>query len=436
MRVGKIVFSVIASGAILWSGEALTLSKAYELALKHEPKLSASALKAEATGEGVEQSKARLYPQLQGSLSWGRYEYEADYLRTPVKEDYASYSISASQALYHPELWRGIDEAKAKKSAASFQFNAEAQQLGLDVAKAYFNLMRTKQNVELMYSQKEYYQSKYRQLEEMLKLGLTNRIDLLESKVHKDKATAEWLREQKLLQVSSLRLQNLIRTKVEELPAFDFVSLDADNLFKERMVWEDKLKENPSLKAAIATGEMARHQVAMREYEHYPKVDVSLTRKETYTKDTVAHQYDNQAIIQMSIPLYQGGYTQSKVRESLLMAQSAQKELEYTQLQTSLRFEELWANRDLNVQSLSLLRESEKSAELYLDSVEKGHNAGLKSLVDVLEAKAKLYEVKRDAIDAGYALVENYLGLLDVSGELNSENIAILEKMVISTGEK
>jgi len=118
------------------------------------------------------------------------------------------------------------------------------------------------------------------------------------------------------------------------------------------------------------------------------------------------------------------------------MAQSAQKELEYTQLQTSLRFEELWANHELNVQSLILSRESEKSAELYVDSVEKGHNAGLKSLVDVLEAKSKLYEVKRDAVDAGYALVENYLGLLDVSGELNSENIAVLEKMVISPGEE
>jgi len=313
MKAVTIVVSIIVSGAVLLGSEALTLSKAYELALKHEPKLSASVLKAEATGESVQQSKARLYPQLQGSISWGRYEYEADYLSQPVKEDYASYSVSATQALYHPELWRGIDEAKAKKAAASFQVNAEAQQLGLDVAKAYFNLMRTKRNVELMNSQKEYYQTKYRQLEEMLKLGLTNRIDLLESKVHKDKATAEWLREEKLLQVASLRLENLIHTKVGQLPAFDFVSLEADRLFGEQKLWEEKLKDNPSLNAAIATENMTRHQVAMREYEHYPKVDLSLSRKETYTKDTVAHQYDNQVVIQMSIPLYQGGYTQSKV---------------------------------------------------------------------------------------------------------------------------
>lgn len=435
MKLKTVIFSLMVCNALLQSEEIMTLSKAYDLALHNEPKLKASSLKAEATGEYVVQNKSRLYPQLQGNLAWGRYEYEADYLRNPVKESYASYSLSATQPLFHPELWRGIDEAKSKQKAAKYQFHSEAQQLGLELAKTYFNLIRTQQNVALLEAQKKYYQTKYQQLEAMLKIGLTNRIDLLEAKIRKDKATAEWLREQKVLHVASLRLEQLISTPVGQLPVFDFSDLDAERLFMERKIWEEKLQSNPRLISAMATNDMARHQLAMREYDHYPKVDLSLARKETYTKDTVSHKYDNQAILQMSIPLYQGGYTQSKVRESLLMAQSAQKELEYTQLQTTLRFEELWADRELNTESLRLLRESEKSAELYLESVEKGHASGLKSLVDVLEAQSKLYEVKRDYVDAAYTLVENYLGLLDVCGELNSDNIAGLEKMVIrSTG--
>lgn len=434
--IGKIVFSIVACSAIAFGAEILTLSKAYELALKNEPKLSSLALRTEAAQEYVEQSKSRLLPQVQGSLSWGYYGYDADYLRKPVKENYSSYAISASQSIYHPELWRGIDEAKARKSAAKYQFNAEAQKLGLDVAKAYFDLMRTKQNILLLNSKKEYYESKYKQLGEMLKLGLSNRIDLLESKVHLDKTTAEWLREQKLLQVATLRLQHFINTEVGDLPSFNLVSADINRLFQERTSWEEKLKMNPSLMAAIATEDMARQQMAIQGYGHYPKVDASISRKETYTQDTVSHKYDNQAIVQISIPIYQGGYAESKIRESLLTAQSAQKDLDYTRLQTALRFEELWADHELNIQSLVVLRDSEKSAELYLDSVEKGNSAGLKSVVDVLEAKAKLYEVKRDAVDAQHSLVENYLGLLDVSGELNSENITTLETLAIQTEKK
>jgi outer membrane protein len=436
MKPLKALISLGACTVLLWANDPLTLSRAYELALQNEPKLKASAFKTEAAKEYINQSKARLYPQVQGNVSWGRYEYEAEYLRAPVKESYTSYALSATQPLYHPELWRGIDEARARESGARYQFQAEAQQLALEVAKAYFNLIRTYRNIELLASQKEYYETKFQQLEEMLKFGLTNRIDLLESKIHRDKAVTEWLTEQRRLQVAQMRLQHLINGPIRELPSFDFSSVNADELFKERSIWEAKLTSNPSLKLAIATRDLSRHQVAIREYEHYPKIDLSLTRKETYTQDTVSHKYDNQAIIQLSIPIYQGGYTQSKVRETLLLSESAQKELEYTQLETTLRFEELWADHELNAQSLVVLRESEKSAELFLDSVEKGHKAGLKSVVDLLEAKAKLFEIKRDTVDAGYALVDNYLGILDVSGELHRDNIILLEKMILKHGEK
>lgn len=434
MKPFTILLSVAAAAVVALASDPLTLSRAYDLALQNEPKLGALAFKTEAAKEYIEQSRARLFPQMQGNVSWGRYEYEAEYLRAPVKESYTSYSLSASQPLYHPELWRGVDEAKAREAAARYQFIAQAQQLGLDVAKAYFELLRTQRNVEMLASQKEYYETKYRQLEEMLKFGLTNRIDLLESKIHRDKAVSEWLTEQRRVQVAKMRLQHFINAEIAEIPSFDFASVDTSVLFGEKSVWEAQLENNPSFRSALLTRDVTRHQIAIRKYEHYPKIDLNLARKETYTQDTVSHKYDNQAVVQMAIPIYQGGYTQSKVREAMLLSESAQKELDYTQLETKLHFEELWADHELNAQSLDVLRESEKSAELFLESVEKGHKAGLKSIVDVLEAKSKLFEIKRDAVDAGYRLVDNYLGILDVSGRLNSENIVLLENMILKKG--
>ncbi len=433
-RYGMIA-AICAAATLAW-GEELTLSRAYDLALENEPKLKALSLQTEATREYIDQSKARMYPQVQGSLSWGRYEYDAEYLALPIKESYSSYSVSATQPLFHPELWRGIDESKARSEAARYQYSAEAQKLGLDVAKAYFDLIRTHRNVELMASQKEYYDTKYRQLEQKLKMGLTNRIDLLESKIHRDKAVSEWMREQKRVRVANMRLRHLISEEVGELPVFDFSRIDPETLFAQRSVWEEKLSSNPSMKAALSGAEMGRHTIAVREYEHYPKIDLSLNRKETYTEDRIAHKYDNQAIVQLSVPIFQGGYTQSRVREARLLAEAAQKELESTEQQTALRFEELWADHELNLESLAILRESERSAVLFMESVEKAHKAGLKSIVDVLEAKAKLFEIKRDTVDAEYKLVESYLGMLDVVGELGSENIALLEKMTITGGTK
>lgn len=414
--------------------QSMSLGHAYSMALQHEPKLRSAALKTQATEELIPQSRARLFPQIQGSLSYGYYDYEAQYLTKPVKEDYSSYSISASQAIYHPEYWRGVDESKARVKGAQYSYIAQAQQLGLDVAKAYFECIRAHQSVDLADSQKKYYETKYNQQEEMLKVGLTNRIDLLEAKVHRDRALFEWLTEQKRLNVNKLKLEHLVGETIGEIVSFDFDTIALDVFSMDKTVWEKKLGNNPSLKSSEYSNEMARHQVAMRQYEHYPKVDLSLTRKETYTQDTVSHQYDNQAIIQMSIPIYQGGYAQSKVREGLKLLDSSAQDLDYVRKQIRLQFEGSWAERSLLIEKIRVLRESEKSAELFVRSVEQGQASGLKSFVDVLEARAKLYTVKRDLVDAGYELINNQLSLLDITGELNSQTLEDLEVRITHLG--
>jgi outer membrane protein len=431
MKLSYGVISMVICGMLTLNAESLMLSTAYELALKNEPHLRSLALRTDAIKESTKQSRARLNPQIQGNLSAGHYEYDGLYLKKPVKENYTSYSLSATQPLYHPELWQGVDEAKAREKATKYQLQSEAQKLGLDVGKAYFELLKTQSNIELYQSQKEYYETKYKQLEEMLKFGLTNRIDLLDAKVHSDKALSEWLAEQKRFNVAKLHLEHLIKSPVSELPHFDFSVVNTDTLFNERSIWENKLNNNPNLQASLASKEMAVSELSLRKYGHFPKVDLSFTHKETYTQDTYSHKYDNQAIFQMSLPLYEGGATQSRVREGMLLLDAAQEDVEFNRLDTKLKFEEQWAGWQLNIETLQALKESEKSAELYVESVDKANKVGLKSLVDLLEAKAKLFGIKRDTINAGYELVNNYLSILDVSGELNSENIELLENMAI-----
>jgi outer membrane protein len=416
---------------MLSASEPLSLSHAYELALKNEPKLQSYNFKVLANAQSVNQIQARYYPQVQGTMSWGRYEYTAEYLtKGAVKENYTDYSLSASQAIYHPEVWRGIDQAKTKQKAAEEQYNAEAQKLGLDLTKAYFLLLRENKTVELTLSQKEYYEQKYKQQEEMLKFGLTNRIDLLETKIEKDKSTSQWLIEQKRAHVAKLRLENFIGEKVEELKPFDFANINTAKLALERSEWETKIQNSPSLQAAHYNVQVAEDEVAIRQYDHYPKVDFSLTRKETNTNDTIAHTYDNQAVIRLNLPIYTGGYTQSKVKEGMLQLDSAKKERDYYLKDTQARFEETWEERQYTIENFKTIKESEISAELFLESNEKAYTAGLKSIVDVLEARAKLYTIKRDLIDAGYELINNHLTLLDISGELNVENIGEYENLI------
>jgi outer membrane protein len=425
--------AVIASllSALVLTAEPLKLSVAYECALKNEPHLQAMAIKTASSKEQIEQSRSKLYPQLQGTFSVGQYGYQyVTPSAKPISEGYSSYSISATQPLIHPELWRGVDEAKSRQKGAEYEFQTNAQQLGLDVAKAYFAILYSQKNRELIEAQQNYYTKKYEQLDAMLKVGLSNKMDVLEAKVQRDKSISEAFGEKKKLAVAKLKLAHLTHQEVEELQAFDFAHIEVTKLLSTRQEWEDKLSDNPALRSALASEETAVHEVAVREYEHYPKVDLSLSRKETYTQDQISHKYDNQAIAQVTLPLYQGGYTQSRVREGRMLLNAARLERDYYQNETRYKFESLWAEHQLTIETLEVLKESEKSAELYLKAVEKGNVAGLKSLLDVLDAVAKLYDVRRQMVDAGYQLMNNQLGLLDVTGRLTVETMANYESLL------
>lgn len=113
-----------------------------------------------------------------------------------------------------------------------------------------------------------------------------------------------------------------------------------------------------------------------------------------------------------------------------MLLNAARLERDYYQNETRYKFESLWAEHQLTIETLEVLKESEKSAELYLKAVEKGNVAGLKSLLDVLDAVAKLYDVRRQMVDAGYQLMNNQLGLLDVTGRLTVETMANYESLL------
>lgn len=422
-----IVFSVIGNAS-----ELMSLQEAYSLALQYEPKLKSAYFKTEANGESIEQVRSRLFPQISSTVSAGRYEYEYQSSDKATKENYTDYSISAVQPLYRPEYWLGLDQAKTKYQSALEQLKAQKQQVGLDVAKAYFSVLHSEKSIELAKAQKLYYEQKYKQLEEMLKIGLTNKIDLLETKIARDKARSQLAIEQKRGGVAKLRLENMIGTHVNSLHPFDFEMIDASRWKIDKKEFIDKLVKNPLYKSAQLNVQIARDEIEIRNYEHYPKIDLSLTRKETNSADLVTHKYDNQAIVRMNIPIYSGGYVQSRVKEGNYLLDAAQQERDYYQFEAKSKLEEAWEESQYSIENYNNLKDSEKSAQLFVESVEKAYAAGLKSIVDVLEAKAKLYEIKRDLIDAGYQLVNNRLLLLDVTGELDAESIERFQKELIA----
>jgi outer membrane protein len=429
VTVSLIVFGL--AGTLCAQGELLTLSEAYALALKNESKSRSAAFKAEASSEIVAQARSRLLPQMQYSYSVGKTEYEAQYNRLTIEEKYTYRQLSLSQPIYHPEYWSATSQAYAKKDASDLEFRRQSQTLGIDLAKTYFNYLKISKEEQLAKWQMGQYELKFRQIEKMLTVGLSNKIDMLESKIRFDKAKAEWITWQKQMNVAKFAIENMIGESIDGKQLIDTDAINPKTLPSDKSAWEQKLLTNVDVQLAETYLKVAKKEVDLRWYSHLPTVDARVSSTNTDTKDLSAHRYDKSFFIDVKIPIFQGGYTSSRVSEARLLLNAAREDLEATKKENRLRFEDLWSRRELSIDSVELFRESEKVATLYLESIEKAHKVGLKSIVDLLEAKAKLYTVKRDLLNSTYDFINNQMELLNISGELTIPKIQELESQVL-----
>jgi len=412
-----------ALGGILFADSVLTLEKAYEYALMNHPGYRVEKFKTKATEESIRQAQARLLPKVDISASGGKYEYEAYYNGVETSEVYKSYSLSLVQPLFRPELWRTVDQVKTRYDASAMGLDKEGQKIGLDVVKTYMQLLKAQSALKDAELQKRLYDAKFAKSAEMIGMGLSNDVELQQAKVEKQKASIDLMIKKRELATFKNKLERLTKTSFDTVSDYS-KSLEDSCFLMSKSEWMDRLSGNKDILIAKVSRKIADHEVAIRRYDHYPKADLSLGRSQNYTDDPVAHKYDNKAFVQLSIPIYQGGYTSSRIEEAVLLLNAAQSNEELANLQVRDRFEELWTQRESLHESIGVLKQALEFSKLYLASVQSSYEKGIKNRLDIVEAELRLKSIETQLYGSLYDMVENEAELLELTGRLAPMNFS------------
>lgn len=417
-----------AQGAI---ADSLALSEAYAKALMNEGRVRSYDYQAQSSKEANNQARAKLFPSLSASAKTGRREYEPQYADESRNETTSTYSASLVQPLYHPEYVSAWDRSELISEVSELQYTKEKFRLGKEVAEAYFEVRRSQKNVELSQSYLEANEAKYKQIQRTHSFGLSSKVDLLEAKVNFDQARVAMLRETKHLDVSLIYLSRIIGEQVKSLPASKIDPWRVERFFKyDYEYWRERLANNMDLLIAEQNVNVARKDLKTRGYGHYPKIDAKLSYTENDSTDIYTYRYDTRADVEVNIPIFQGWYVDSRIKEGKLLLQAANQEAAHYRRISGLLFEEEWEKYMGAYESVKVLREAVQSAELYMLSIERSYAKGLKSLFDYYEAKAKLFQVKRDLVNTMFDIAISYTGILEITGELTIERYEELEVML------
>jgi len=163
--------------------------------------------------------------------------------------------------------------------------------------------------------------------------------------------------------------------------------------------------DNPDLALAKAKVEVARLEVVKAESGHLPTVDwvaqKSLSKSENLI-NPLATYLTYQTGIQVNVPLFSGGYTQSTVRQSQAYLDRERENLEQARRTLALQVRKEYQNITEGLLKVRALEQALRSAQQLVVSSQKSIQAGVRTQTDLLNALQREAEAKRDLSQARY----------------------------------
>ncbi len=203
-----------------------------------------------------------------------------------------------------------------------------------------------------------------------------------------------------------------------------------ENIFKKNI--KELLKNNIQYKMSLINIKLSKNEVLNSKYEYYPKIDLNLSYTNYDPNDNFATDYQNvsTASLNVKIPIFSGGSTNASVKKNKFILKSYEEELTKNIKNIENEFRQSLIKLKSFKENFYLYKESIESAELYFKAIHEAYKKGLKSIIDLSDAKVKLNETKYEFYNNYYSYLFEYSTLMYILGELNPELIDKLEKKI------
>jgi outer membrane protein len=127
--------------------------------------------------------------------------------------------------------------------------------------------------------------------------------------------------------------------------------------------------------------------------------------------------------VQVSVPLFAGGGTQSRVRQSEYQWQAAKERLTRVSRQTERQARDAYLGVISEIARVNALRQALESNATALKATEAGYEVGTRTAVDVLDARRNLVQAQTNYSRSRYDYMLNVLKLRLASGSLDKATL-------------
>lgn len=421
---------------------ALTLSEAYQSALRNDPIFNSAIFAAQAGAEEGKLGLSSLLPEV--TLSARKMDNRANrdiYGSTQVTRDQPVYKslgggIYLRQPLFNPEKYSAYQRGGLRAAIAQSQLVKDRQDAILRIVGAYLDAVLAGQEVELAGAQKMAVAAQAEQSTRFFSDGEGTSVDADTAQSKLELARIQEREAQDRYLFNTSQLSQLIAREVDVLPELILDPAQADEGNEPSMTleqWlESSLAHNPEIFQQRQALESAENET--RRYSlsgNLPTVDLlaNITRSNRDSVTTLNQDIANRAVgIEVNWPLFKGGYYSALIRQSRAKAQQATQDVAATKLRIRLEVERQYRSVLTGRLKLSALAQLISADKNMVVAAESAFKDGVRTSVDVLSARKDLLQARKDYGDALKVYIMARLKLESFSGSLGESHIEWAEK--------
>jgi outer membrane protein len=455
MKRGLLNLSLICLLSVIAVDQAHSedLLAVYDQAVVNDPQIREADALRMASREARPQAIAALLPALAATASKGRSwgDGSSSSLQTignqtiPTSNgqtsvsDSKGWNINLRQSVFSWANWSNLRAAGHEVAQAESDYVVAKQSLAQRVSQQYFAVLSAQDDVEALEAARDAIARQLEQAERRFEVGLIAITDVQEARAERDQAAARVIASKRALASAHEQLRATIGVKPAVLnkPA-DNMPLLAPTPANEEDWVKASMEQNASLISSRLAADIARDQVSSTFGAHLPTLDLVAGRghNESDGPQTVfpsigapisavnAANNDNKSVtLQLSVPLFSGGATQSRVRQSQYGWIAAKERLERTSRSTERLARDAFLGVNSEISRVQALRQALESSQTALRATEAGYEVGTRTAVDVLNARQRLVQAQTAYSQSRYSYINNLIQLRLASGDLDRSTL-------------
>lgn len=443
--------TLLALGLSLATGPALAtdLMAIYEQARASDPQLQSASAQRLARQEAIPQARSALLPNIGGTATLTDTDRDTESFQSFPQPDGSvvfgpvegnidvrarQYTLSLQQSIYNHQNYTRLAGARAQVSEADADYEATLNALFTRVAQAYFDALTAKANLDAAEAQEKALTRQLEQAEQRFEVGLSAITDVQEARASADSARA-----------GAILAQNAVDDAFEALVELTGETVAGIDRLRDDIPLELPEPSNPDEWVAVAVDRspvVAARRYALAAAEagirtakagHLPSLGAQMNWSrgaqwgfQTFGNNQVPARSSNEGPVislVLNVPIFEGGLTQSQVRQAVAQRDAAEGALEQATRATTRQVRNAYRAVEAGMSEVAARRQALVSAQSALEATEAGLEVGTRTIVDVLLSQQQFFAAQREFARARHNFIVAGLGLKQAAGVISVADI-------------